>query len=198
MRRRLRGRLHQCAVVAFPRGDASSITRSASGSGIGADGHEASSGPHTKTGQRIVDAAARIGAVVELLNPIAKRPICCNHPPEAARDGATAGLCCRASEAEGAGGTNLEATGEIGQQINGIKRGSRRGRRIHDQHTIERLSRSPDIADAWKSRGQHRNLRTCTGRPRHPEVSEQHTACSAAARRTAFAGALVGPVAVVG
>lgn len=119
-------------------------------------------GQARRTNERVADlsrAASRIGDVVELINTIAGQTnlLALNATIEAARAGeAGRGFAVVASEVKALAEQTAKATGEIGQQIDGIQRATQEsvGAIKEISGTIEKLSEiSATIASAVEEQG---------------------------------------------
>ncbi len=182
-----------------------------SGAGLGADGRR---GPSAKHARPMIASAncrklrPRIGDVVELINNIAGQTnlLALNATIEAARAGeAGRGFAVVASEVKALAEQTAKATGEIGQQINGIQSATQDSVNAIKEisGTIERLSEiSSAIAAAVEEQGaatQEISPQRAAGCPGHPAGFLEHYRCATWRQRNRaglVAGAVGGAVAV--
>ena len=155
-------------------------------------------------------AAARIGDVVELINTIAEQTnlLALNATIEAARAGdAGRGFAVVASEVKALAEQTSKATGEIGQQITGIQAatqefgGRDQGNQQHHREAVRDLLDHCGGGGRAGCRDPGNLPQRAAGGPRHPAGLVQHHRRAARRQRDRLgilAGALLGPVAVVG
>ena len=164
-----------------------------------------------KTNDRVSElskAAARIGDVVELINTIAGQTnlLALNATIEAARAGeAGRGFAVVASEVKALAEQTAKATGEIGQQINGIQAATQDSVERHQGDQRHHRKAVGDLLDhcgggGRAGRGDAGNLaQRAAGGPGHPAGLFQHHRRAAWRQRDRIglvAGAVGGTVAV--